>query len=231
MGLFTWLLGKRKPEPQGPVYVDNVTIDGQPGQKALVFGDLESLMRMAEVMDSAERQGPKRPVLYMFQHVALSEAAFENHPELIRELGGERSPLPLLHFWSKAQQRCVDAGLLDIEHMDDDEAMEAETELFRAVAVHPRKRAGYTAYVVGMPPPVSRTEAYFVAIVHKDDEPHEYMRESPSTRYFTLEKADISDRPLLCELRRDGSRENYGGGPAPELEAFATAVFDRVLAK
>jgi hypothetical protein len=84
---------------------------------------------------------------------------------------------------------------------------------------------------VSMPIPESSPEAHFVAIVHKDDEPHDYMRESPSTRYFTLERTDVSDRPLLCEWRRDGSHGNYGDGPAPDLEAFADAVFERVLAR
>ncbi|CAN5145128.1 hypothetical protein BH11PLA2_BH11PLA2_45250 [soil metagenome] len=153
----------------------------------------------------------------MFQHVALWEAAFENNPELIRELASEGSPLTLLHFRSKAEIQCIDAGLLDIDYMDDDEAMDAEYELFRAVAIHHRKRAGYTAHVVAMPPPEFSPEAHFVAIVHKDDEPHEYMQESHSTRYFTLEKTDISDQPLLCEWLRDGTRENYGERTCPRV--------------
>jgi hypothetical protein len=165
---------------------------------------------------------PGRPVLYAFQHVTLPEAAFQNHPELIRELAGGR-PLggPLVRFQGKAHIRCAAAGLID---GTDDEA-----DLFEPVAIHPRKRSGFTAYVVTMPVPESSPEAHFVAIVHKDDEAHEYMRESPSTRYFTLEKSDISDRPMLCEWRRDGSHANHGEGPAPNLEAFAHAVFERVL--
>lgn len=110
MGLFNYLFGKGKPKPTGPVFLNNGTTDGQPGQKALVFDDLELPMQMGEAMEAAE-QGPKRPLLYMFQHVALREAAFENHPELVSELAGECSPPPLLHFRSRAEIRCIRASV------------------------------------------------------------------------------------------------------------------------
>ncbi|MFO0806919.1 MAG: hypothetical protein U0791_27770 [Gemmataceae bacterium] len=174
---------------------------------------------------------PKRPLVHVFQHVELRNAAFENHPELIRDLGGARSSWPLLHMWSKARVRCEDLGLLPEGSDDIEGALEEDGKLFDAVSIRVLKRGGYTAYVVTMPPPEHCPESHLVAIVHKDDEPHEYMEESPSTRYFTLEKADISDRPLLCEWRRDGSRENYGEGPAPDSDDFANAVFDRVSAE
>lgn len=137
--------------------------------------------------------------------------------------------LPLLHFRSKAHIRCIQAGLIDPRHQETDADMEAESELFKAVAVHPHKRNGYTAHVVSMPTPESPPEAHFVAIVHKDDEPKEYMQESPSTRYFTLEMSHTR-LPVLCECRRDGSRRNYGEGPAPDMGAFVAAVFERVAA-
>ena len=173
----------------------------------------------------------KRPLLYLFQHAALREAAFENHPELIRELAAPSSPLPLLHFWSRASLQCERAGpFADDPSGEDDAALTAE-RWFDAVQIYRYARDGYTAHIVTMPTPESSPEAYFVAIVHQDDEPHEYRRESPSTRYFTLEQADPpAVRPLLCEWVRDGSRENYGEGPVPTREAFSAAVFERVLA-
>jgi hypothetical protein len=165
----------------------------------------------------------------MFQFVALPEAAFQNHPELIRDLAGERSWLPLVHFRAKAHLRCIQAGLIDPRKQATDADQKAEAELFEAVAVHPHKRNGYTAYVVTMPTPESPPEAHFVAIVHKDDEPKEHGCESPSTRYFTLEKS-ATRLPVLCECRRDGSRRNYGEGPTPDMGAFVEAVFERVAA-
>jgi hypothetical protein len=69
---------------------------------------------------------------------------------------------------------------------------------------------------------------HFAAIIHKDDEPHEYMKVSPSTRYLTLEKTRHSDTAMLCEWHRDGTRVNHGAGHAPELEKFKEALFDRL---
>lgn len=221
-------LAIRALRPPGLLVLDDATIDGKPGQKAIVFNSLEDLLRLAEAVEQAER-GPKRPLLYMFQHVTLREAAFENHPELMRDLAGDgRSSWPLLHMWSKARIRCEEADLLPEGSGDTEGAFEEDSKLFDAVAIRPVKRGGYTAHVVTMPVPEGSPDAYLAAIVHKDDEAHEYMRGSPSTRYFTLERTDTPDRPLLCEWRRDGSRENYGEGPAPQVEPFADAVFERV---
>lgn len=182
---------------------------------------------MADIPVDGEPQPPARPLLYMFQHVALREAAFENHPELTRDLADGPGVLPLLHFRSRARLLCERAGLPCADEMDD-AAMEAEDALFDAVAIHRRRRGGHTAHVVAMPAPESSPEAHLVAIVHRDDEPRDHMRESPSTRYFTLETAHPGDRPLLCEWRRDGTHVNYGEGPEPEIGAFVDAVFGRV---
>ena len=106
--------------------------------------------------------------------------------------------------------------------------MAAEQNLFSDVRVDRYKRGGYTVYAVTFPTPESAPEAYFAAIVHKDFEPHEHMTESPSTRYFVLEKTEGSAPPFLCEWYRDGSRLNYGQGTPPELEAFVDSVFARI---
>lgn len=173
--------------------------------------------------------GPKRPLLYAFQYLALPEATFQNHPDLIRELGGTRSRLPLLHFWAKAHVRCLETGLIDPRRPETDADRDRELELFERITVHPYQRDGYTAHVVTMPPPESMPEAYFTALVFKDDEPKEYMQASPSSRYFTLEKSHAQP-PVLCECRRDGSRRNYGEGPPLDRDAFAAAVFERIKA-
>jgi hypothetical protein len=190
--------------------------------------NIESFDQMDEETEDTEKR-PERPLLYMFQYVALPEAAFQNHPELIRELQGERSGIPLWHFRSKAHMCCILAGLIDPCHEQTDAEVEREMKMFESVAVHPHKSNGYTAHVVTMPIPEFLPEAHFVAIVHKDDEPKEHGRESPSTRYFTLEKSR-TPLPVMCECRRDGSRRNYGEGPAPDMRAFVDAVFERVAA-
>lgn len=213
MRFFDWLKGK--PKAKGESSIPMVPPD-----------DIESFNEFLAAME-AVKAGPKRPLLYAFQHVVLREAAFENHPELLRELEGEGSPLPLLHFRSKAFLRLAENGLVDpCQETDAD----AEAELFKPVAVHPHKRGAYTAHVVTMPAPESPPEAHFVAIVHKDDEPKKHGIASRSTRYFTLESSN-TPLPVLCEWREDGSHLNYGEGPAPEMAAFVEAVFGHLSAR
>ncbi len=233
MSLFDWLKRRRHPQSgqpaTAPVLPATAPTEGPSSPIAL---DADQMWLLMAALDPNASLEPKRPLLYLFQHVALREAAFENHPELIRELAEPPSHLPLLHFWSRASLQCERAGpFADDPSGEDDAALTAEREWLDAVRIHPYARDGYTAHIVTLPAPEASPEAYFVAIVHKDDEPHEYRRESPSTRYFTLEQADLpAARPLLCEWLRDGSRENYGEGPVPTREAFAAAVFERVLA-
>jgi hypothetical protein len=172
---------------------------------------------------------PDRPLLYFFQHVGLPEATFQNHPELIRELYGPPSSSPLDYIRSQVQIRLVLNGLIVLPDEDDVAEFAAEKEFWKGLAVHPHRRNGYTVHVITMPKPQFIREAHYVAIVHKDDEPKDYMRASPSTRYFALEKSQIH-LPFLCECRRDGSRKNYGEGPAPEITAFTEAVFERIAA-
>lgn len=164
---------------------------------------------------------PKRPLLYFFQHVALRQAAFINHPELIKELVEPSSDRPLIHFWSMACLRCEEAGLFADEAAMSDYWMEA-------VQIHQYTKNGFAVFVITMPKPEFSLEAFFVSIVHKDGEPHQYGSRSAGNRYFTLEKTDVAG-PLLCEwLDERGSRRNYGerGSSVPTEEAFADAVFD-----
>lgn len=165
-------------------------------------------------------------LLYMLQQVTLPEAAFLNHPELIRQLNRESSVQSLVHMGSKALVRCVQIGLIEGED-DGDENIHVLIGITKQITIHPHKRNGYSLYVLTMPEPVKMPEAHFAAIVHKDDEAKHHMHESPSTRYFTLEKS-CSPLPMLCEVRRDRAHNNYGEGPAPEMAAFVDAVFDRI---
>jgi hypothetical protein len=168
-----------------------------------------------------------RPLVYIFEHIELPRAVFENHLELINELEGKPSPVygkkppvPLLHFRSKACITYKQAGGLD--DLDSKEAIAT----FNAVRITPYKRNSYTVYVITFPAPESPPEAYFAAIVHKDSESHEHMQYSPSTRYFILEKAEGTNPPFFCEWHQDGSRDNYGESIPPNIESFVDAVFE-----
>jgi|GEM_PF-4841973 len=163
-------------------------------------------------------------LLYTFQHIVLPEAAFQNHPELIRALASKNGRMPLLHFQSKASLHCVRAGFLDASEQDSDAQIAAEIELYKPLALHSHNLDGYTAHVVAMPEPERSLECYFAAIYHRDDEPKEYMKESVSTRYFTLERSQ-EDGPVFCEHQRNGTHVNYGKRSARDLDSFVNAVF------
>jgi len=223
VGLFDWFRRKRKPKADAPP--PDATRAAQPGQPPLLFMTVEEALGLARQLAN---QKEERPLLYMFQHYTLREAAFTNHPMLIRELAGEPAYRPLLHFILQARNRCEIAGVLP-RLPDDGSARNAELELFTAVKIDTREHDGYRVHVIHMPAPQAPTEAHFVAIVHKADEPHEPGQDSPSTRYFTLEMT-LGARPLLCEWRRDGSHDNYGEGPNPDPDAFLAAVLERTTA-
>ena len=125
------------------------------------------------------------------------------------------------------------AGWLSIDTVFSDEAAWVEEEeWFLGISLdQPRQCDGFTLHVITMPEPKFSTEAHFIGIVYRDTEPREHQSVSPSTRYFTLEKAELSQLPKLCEWRRDESRVNYGDGPRPDTSTFADAVLARVLAQ
>jgi WD40 repeat protein len=170
---------------------------------------------------------PGRPLIYVFQHIALRDAVFQNHPELMRHLAQPNEFMPLLHFRSKASMICDQQGWRDLDP-DSDGGEDVEETLLGQIETHRFNQRGFTLFVVTMPPPEFAGESYMVAIVHRDSEPHEYMKSSPSTRYFTLEKTRRSPTPLLCEWYADGTRKNYGEGPHQSVEEFADAVFARL---
>lgn len=191
------------------------------------FGEeFEALLAAMERVE----QGPKRPLLYLFQHVALPQAAFENHPELLRGLSGKKDLFPLHHIWSKARARGELTGLIsESEDSLEDEAQFAkDEELYRAVSIHPRQVDGWSIFVIVMPAPERAPEAYYAAIVYREHEPREPMQPSASTRYFTLERADIVDRTMFCEWTKNGSHLNFGEGPTPTVDGFVQVVTERI---
>ena len=238
-----WWYCDQRHEPQGPIplqsllalYERGVVVEqtlvwlvGTPEWQSL--GDVLPVLIRSKLASMASPQPPKRPLVYLFQHLTLREAAFRNDPELLKQLTGPLSMPPFSRFLAQAAWKSALYGLDPTEPiMTLAECQAGRNEMFNTIKVLPYRRSGFTAFVVSMPEPQHVAEAYFVAIVHKDDEPHEDLRESPSTRYFTLEKPTLGDHPLLCEWHRDGERTNYGEGPAADIAVFADAVFDRFL--
>jgi len=238
-----WWYCDQRHEPQGPIplqallalYERGVVVEqtpvwlvGTPEWQTL--SDVLLVLIRSKLASMASPQSPKRPLVYLFQHLTLREAAFKNDPELISQLGGQLSTPPFNRFLAQTVLKHAQIGLDPTETiLTLAECQAGRNRMFDAITVLQFHKFGFTTFVISMPEPEHVAEAYFVAIVHKDNEPHAHMGESPSTRYFTLEKAIGGDLPLLCEWRRDGTRENYGEVPPSDGPGFADLVFNRVL--
>lgn len=158
-------------------------------------------------------------LLYILQFDVLPQAAFQNHPELIRELQGPRNRVNFLHFRSKTLVRCA-AGMGSIDKMMND--MDALGDL----KIETHRQNGQSLYLITMPEPTPPC-AHFVAIVYRDDEPRSFGQTSPSTRYFTLENG-LGDNVFLCECKHDLSHRNLCELPL-DRKAFVEAIFQRLF--
>lgn len=158
-------------------------------------------------------------LLYTLQFDVLPQAAFQNHPELIRDLKEPGKRVNLLHFRSKTLVRCG-ADMGSIEKMMN--AMDAFGEL----KIETYRQNGHSLYLITMPEP-SPPCAHFVAIVYRDDEPRSFGQASPSTRYFTLENG-IGDNVFLCECKHDLSHRNLCELPL-NRQAFVEAIFQKLF--
>lgn len=86
------------------------------------------------------------------------------------------------------------------------------------------------AILLKMPAPIAAAEAHMVGII-LTDVPEDAKPESKgSFRYFTLEHGvnlDDSIRTVFCEWDDEGHK-NFGDGPLPTVEAFASAIEARL---
>jgi hypothetical protein len=239
MGLFDFfrkrgsqpLRGQREPGPKGakPLPgVDDSEVDDDDDDDD--DDDLEALLARVE---QRQRTGPERPLVYSFEHHTLRREVFENHPELLEDLAGDRGDRQFWHAITNAEILCEQNGFVGQAPADegdpDEGPLDAERRLLERVSIRANRRAGYTVYVLTLPEPKFSPEAHFAAIVHRDGESHEYMTPSPSTRYFTLEKSGESPQALLCEWDAAGSHLNTGTSLAPDQASFTEWVFARIL--
>jgi len=158
-------------------------------------------------------------LLYTLQFDVLPKAAFQNHPELIRELQEPGNRVNLLHFRSKTLVRCGE-GTGPIDKMMND------IDAFGDLKIETYRQNGHSLYLITMPEPTPPC-AYFVAVVFRDDEPRSFGLASPSTRYFTLENG-VGGKVFLCECKRDLSHRNLCLLPR-DRQAFVEAIFQRLF--
>lgn len=161
----------------------------------------------------------QRQLLYTLQFEVLPQAAFQNHPELIRDLEEPGKRVNLLHFRSQTLVRCG-AGTGSIARMVDD------MDAFGELRIETHRQNGHSLYLITMPEP-SPPCARFVAIVYRDDEPRSWGQASPSTRYFTLEHGG-GGKVFLCECKPDLSHRNVCELPVDQ-QAFVEAIFQRLF--
>lgn len=140
---------------------------------------------------------------YNFAHRSLPHLFFENSLRVSQflEKNGEEA---LRTLWAQCEGR---------NH-------EALPEGF--TCVHRRAGDETNLVVVAYPPPTSKAEAYFSALVVHSGQP----------RYFTLEASfgRVGGRPrtVLAEWTAERAHYNYGDGPAPIMEAFVQAILERL---
>jgi hypothetical protein len=157
---------------------------------------------------------------YRLTHQTLVRLLTEHSDEEVRELFKPRTCEMMLEDiwrdltgqqpdWPKDQGEFVEAlfaGELDDSPLD-----------ARPTCTTVRVNGG-EGVVIEMPEPEELTEAHMVLIEF-----------GPPVRYFTLERANTDDEPpatMLCEWKVRGPQAhgNYGGGPAPDVQAFIRAV-------
>lgn len=163
----------------------------------------------------AGRDGPERPLHYLFAHVAVRRAVFDNHPEVPRLLAGD-GPFAFTYCWARTSMLCEDAGL----------TVDEDWNPFDEMAVTRYMWDGWTVHVLAMPEARHGGEAHLVGIAHRDGEPREDGSPSPGTRYFTLEMSSLGGGAFLGEWFRDDTRRNHGEGPPPDPARFAARVFE-----
>ncbi len=212
MGLFKWL--RRRSSPSGtslpetaPKEVEEVGGPFSPGRARL----------------PKSHPKPKRPTLHVFQHVALPEAAFENHPELLRELRFHGSSTPLVHFWSRARLHCLLSGLVDTNICSDPQEDAARTEMMESVLVRSENCDGLSVHVVEMPKPENPGECYFTAIVRASRPAEDGSQTCLGARYLTLELSRTGGT-VLAEWRRDGTYVPLGEGSRLDFDQFLASV-------
>jgi hypothetical protein len=167
----------------------------------------EAETMQAKLDDLGERLGGKpRFWHYFVAHVALRDIALrgEGLPPSAAEPGRAHG------FFAMILTKM--APHLGVAETDAD-------RLAQGFAIHHRRIGEAEAAIVELPPPEGPTECYFVAIVPS--------RGGQPAQFFTLEKAG-GVVVLLGGWSADEEHLDFGEGPVPTVDAFVTAVADRL---
>src|SRR5262245_42214195 len=127
MGIFDWF--RKKPKPAG------ADAEGE-----AIFREMMEMMKKGP-------PPPERPMVYLFEHAALRDAVFENHPGLIRDLEGSAAPVPFLLMWGYAEMQMVARGL-KVPGKETEEEMAVNMKLMKEVSFQKHQYHGHSVYVI-----------------------------------------------------------------------------------
>ncbi len=177
-------------------------------------GILAGSQRPLHLPPAASRE--PRPQHYRFAHQRL-RGAFHDPHECVGAFHSPDRDKIVRALWDEVTAECAAERLPTPLTAD-------------GIRVHTARIQRYFTAIIEMPPPTGHGEAYFVALVLRHigvGGEGAGISEVPALAYYTLELGE--DRSgahctYLCEWKADGSRANYGRGPAPVLEDFVEAV-------
>ncbi|MEJ7812234.1 MAG: CpXC domain-containing protein [Gemmatimonadaceae bacterium] len=159
-----------------------------------------------------------RPQHYHFAHHRL-RGAFADPENWVGALHSPDKDKILRGLWDEVTAACANDGHPTPLRSD-------------GIKVHTARIQLYRAAIVEMTPPTGYGEAYFVALVlRRFGVGGGSISEIPMLAYYTLELGEDEDGlpcTYFCEWKEDGSRNNFGRGPAPILEDFVEALAARV---
>ena len=169
-------------------------------------------------------QLPTRPVLYFFEHYSLRESAFNYDRDIQALIANPRqSGKPVGRIFAKAVMRAA-----VLPNFNKETVLEDMQKFMQKIGFDTTRQGGFTIHLMRMPPPEFPNEAYFIAIVYKDDEPLVEGKPAPSTRYFTFEKTHVEGRAFAFgEWNANGQYKTHGfGNQEPTIRDFIGNVLN-----
>lgn len=173
--------------------------------------------------------GSMREDVYKFAHHHFREFVLRGYPEFFPKMLTGDSTQYVEEIWLMFKQMCDEDGIKFTINLQD-----IAVNLYYIET--PRISKPVPCVVIKLTPPVTNTEAYFVAAVllpAQSAEGDRHIRGGIETSFFALEAADSHENPtrtFLGEWVIDDSQPsgyqhiNYGVGPHPDIEEFVECV-------